>query len=175
MPGAGMTSPGDTRGADPTSGIPAGLPRVDEHDVTVAASVDVTWRALVDTLPRAFAGRFSEVFARAVGCEDTESRRTPLSPGAAFTGFHVTAFEPPEYLALAGRHRFSRYALVFRVRAASDGALLSAETSAVFPGPAGAVYRALVIGSGGHVVAVRRILSAIAHAAERRQDAVTKS
>ena len=38
---------------------------------------------------------------------------------------------------------------------------MTAVTYADFPGPRGRAYRAAVIGSRGHVVAVRRILAAI--------------
>jgi hypothetical protein len=37
-----------------------------------------------------------------------------------------------------------------------------ARTWAEFPGPAGAAYRALVIGSGGHRLVVRRMLRRVA-------------
>ena len=50
---------------------------------------------------------------------------------------------------MAGRHRFSRYRLLFALAADSrDGATrLSATTYAAFPGPHGAAYRFVVIGS----------------------------
>jgi hypothetical protein len=38
---------------------------------------------------------------------------------------------------------------------------VSAETRAVFPGPAGKLYRLLVIGSGAHVAVMRRMLKTI--------------
>jgi hypothetical protein len=70
-------------------------------------------------------------------------------------------------LALEGEHRFSRYELTFRTdRLAQDRSRLRAETRADFPGPAGRVYRALVIGTRGHVVAVRRMLVATKRHAE---------
>ena len=63
---------------------------------------------------------------------------------------------------LDGRHRFSTYAVIFRVEAVGhDRTRLHAESRASFPGPAGRAYRLLVVGSGGHVVAVRRLLSGI--------------
>ncbi len=42
-----------------------------------------------------------------------------------------------------------------------------AESRAEFPGASGRVYRGLVIGTRGHVVAVRRLLQAIKRRAER--------
>ena len=77
-------------------------------------------------------------------------------------GFHVVAAEAPSLLALVGRHRFSTYALTFRVDALDDGrSRLRAETRASFPGLGGRLYRLAVIGSRGHVVAVRRMLAAV--------------
>jgi len=42
-----------------------------------------------------------------------------------------------------------------------------AETRAEFPGLQGSVYRALVIGTRGHVLVTRRILAAVQRRAER--------
>ncbi len=71
-------------------------------------------------------------------------------------------------LSLAGRHRFSRYVLDFRVEPDGDGgSVVTAVTYADFPGPRGAVYRTLVVGSRGHVLAVRRMLTGIRRRAER--------
>lgn len=75
--------------------------------------------------------------------------------------------DAPRELELAGSHRFSRYALIFRLHELAPGQVqVRAETRAEFPGPPGAVYRALVIGTRGHVLAVRRLLAAIKRRAE---------
>jgi hypothetical protein len=61
-----------------------------------------------------------------------------------------------------GEHRFSRYALIFRITEREGAPLLiSAETRAEFPGRSGRAYRTLVIGSRGHVIATRSILRGI--------------
>ena len=67
-----------------------------------------------------------------------------------------------------GEHRFSRYALVFSVTPLGDGdrVRVAAETRAEFPGRSGRVYRGLVIGSRGHVVATHTILRAVKRRAE---------
>ncbi len=71
-------------------------------------------------------------------------------------------------LALEGQHRFSRYGLVFRLEETKDErTLLRAETRAEFPGLKGRVYRALVIGTRGHVMVVNRMLRAVRRRAER--------
>src|SRR3954468_20906237 len=86
-----------------------------------------------------------------------------LERSAPSTGFHVTESDAPRKLVLEGRHPFSRYALVFLVEPAGDGrSHVRAQTWAAFPGPHGRLYRALVIGSRLHVVAVRLMLRRLA-------------
>jgi hypothetical protein len=79
---------------------------------------------------------------------------------------------PPRHrsrLALAGSHRFSSYALIFRLDELGDGRTrVSAETRAEFPDLKGAIYKALVIGTRMHVLATRRILGGVKRRAERR-------
>jgi hypothetical protein len=140
------------------------LPYLDEHATDIAADVDAVWTALLATLDRAgMAG-----YARIVGCADyTASGPRPLAEGSTIPGFRVVTALPAAELALEGRHRFSSYALIFRIE--PDGAgrsRLRAESRGVFPGLLGGVYRLLVIGTGGHVVAVRRLLSAVRRRSE---------
>lgn len=107
--------------------------------------------------------------ARLVGCVDTQpSGPRPLGVGSSIPGFHVEAAQEPLKLALVGRHRFSRYALIFRLDEPAAGhTRLRAETRAEFPGLAGRAYRGLVIGTGAHVLVTRRILEAAKRRAER--------
>src|SRR5206468_8610370 len=107
---------------------------------------------------------------RVVGCTDgVATGDRPLTVGSSLPGFHVVACVPGRELALQGGHRFSTYSLTFRLETVGpDRSLLRAETRAVFPGAAGAVYRLLVIRSGGHAIVTRRILSTVRRAAERR-------
>ena len=124
------------------------LPFVDRHSVEVDAPVEDLWRVV----EKRFADRSPSAFARVLGCEDP-------------SGFHVAERQPPARLVLAGRHRFSIYELAFTVEPLGDRrSRLSAETRAAFPGGRGRVYRALVIGSRGHVLAVRRMLASVAQA-----------
>ena len=89
--------------------------------------------------------------------------RNPNDPTTVPTGFVLDDATPPERLALKGRHPFSVYKLVFELADEGCGhTRLSALTWAAFPGVAGKVYRALVIGSGGHRIVVRRMLKRIA-------------
>jgi hypothetical protein len=141
------------------------LPFIDEHSVDVAASPDAVWAALGRTV-----GQQSRLPVRAVatvlGTDPRAPRGDPLVLGSTIPGFRVTAAVRGERIVLSGRHRFSEYELVFELTARADGTRLSALTYARFPGPHGRAYRALVIGSGGHRIAVRRMLRGIAGAAE---------
>jgi hypothetical protein len=110
--------------------------------------------------------------ARLLGCEDAEAAGPrPLAPGSAIPGFHVEVADPRRELALVGGHRFSRYALIFRLNPVGAGTRLRAETRAEFPGLHGRAYRALVIGTRMHVVVTRRLLGAVKQRAERRPSA----
>ena len=146
-----MRGDGETNGAEAIST----LPYVDEHAYEVAAGATPTWEALQVAVERSFGGGRVARIARLLGCEDEN-------------GFHVARSEPEQELALAGRHRYSRYALIFRVHSlAPDHSQVRAETRADFPGIQGSVYRALVIGTRGHVLVTRRILAAVQRRAER--------
>jgi len=146
----------------------AALPYIDEHATVVAAEADDVWRGLGETLDRSFSRSGAAGYARLVGCADrTASGPRPLAEGSTFPGFRVVAAVPGRELVLEGRHRFSSYALIFRLEDVSPGrSRLRAETRAAFPGLAGGLYRRLVIGTGGHVVAVRRLLLAIRRRSE---------
>jgi hypothetical protein len=74
---------------------------------------------------------------------------------------------PGRELVLQGRHRFASYALIFRIEDIGPRrSRLRAESRAAFPGRAGRLHRRLVIGTGGHVVGMRRLLSAIRRRSE---------
>ncbi|MCW3840498.1 hypothetical protein ONA70_10365 [Micromonospora yasonensis] len=133
------------------------LPFVDEHRVLAPASAPAVWHALARQVPGARGG----VLAHLLGAEPRRASGTLLDPGATLPGFAVTEAEPGRHVRLTGRHRFSRYALVFTLSAQPGGTLLSARTYAEFPGLPGRLYRLLVIGSGGHRVLVGRMLRTI--------------
>ena len=146
------------------------LPTVDEHGVLVLAPREVVWEALVDTL-RGFSSNGRERGAELLGCAETMTVGTPDRIGSTMPGFVVTRVVKPAVIALAGQHRFSRYGLILILESTDDDrTLLRAETRAVFPGLAGRIYRALVIGTRGHVLAVQRILRAVRRRAERRNE-----
>ncbi|MBJ7330938.1 MAG: hypothetical protein JHC95_13650 [Solirubrobacteraceae bacterium] len=118
------------------------LPHIDEHSRQIDAPPAAVWAGLQRYLR-------SWVFAG---------------------GFHVEAEREDERLALAGRHPFSRYELIFEIDDLGAGrSRLRAITNAAFPGPHGRIYRMLVIGSGGHRVLMRRMLGTIAGRSRARR------
>jgi hypothetical protein len=152
------------------SASPERLPHVDEHALVVGAGREATWTALLRVVEGTVSAAAAPRFARLLGCADTAAAGPrPLAVGSAVPGFHVAGAEPGAELALAGSHRFSDYALIFRLEEL-DGARtrVRAETRAEFPHLKGAVYRGLVIGTRMHVLATRRILTGVKRNAERR-------
>lgn len=135
---------------DPAAAAPAGLPYIDEHRIEIAAPRDLVWTAL-----RRYADsslRLAVPLDRLLGTEPP-------------SGFAVAREVPSKHLGLAGRHRFSRYLLEFDLVDGTGGTtLLSARSYAAFPGLHGRAYRAMVIGAGGHVVAVKYMLRSIRRA-----------
>lgn len=146
------------------------LPYIDEHFSDIAADADAVWTELLEGIERSFSHRFAALYARTIRCDDREATGPrPFEVGSTIPGFHVAAMTPHTELVLEGRHRFSTYALIFRLDRVDLGrSRLHAVTRAAFPGRAGAAYRLVVIGTGGHVVAVRRLLTAITTRAESR-------
>jgi hypothetical protein len=148
----------------------AALPWIDEHETVVAADVDGVWLALLESMAGAFSGRGATSFARILGCVPaTASGPRPLTEGSTIPGFRVTVAAPRRELVLEGRLRFSTYSLFFRLDPAGPGRTqLRAESRGAFPGGLGRAYRLLVVGTRGHVLAVRRQLAAVRRGAERR-------
>lgn len=115
------------------------LPYIDEHAITVDADAATTWAAVLRAL-----------------CDD------PADPRAPF-GFAIGESKAGERLVLKGRHPFSIYNWVFELDAVSPHRTrVRSQTWAAFPGVHGKVYRALVISSGVHRVAVKWTLKRIA-------------
>ena len=116
------------------------LSYIDEHAISVAADRAETWSALLRVL-----------------CRD------PEDPSTVPSGFALEESRPPERFVLKGRHPFAVYRWVFELDAeAPQRTRIRSATWADFPGLHGTFYRALVIGSGGHRVAVRWTLRRIA-------------
>jgi hypothetical protein len=142
------------------------LPFVDEHAIGIEATERQAWDALLETLPRIMDGRFARRLGPLVGVEHRVRAGAVGRIGSTLPGFVVARAVPPAVLALMGQHRFSRYALIFRIEKTGRGVLLRAETRSEFPGPKGRAYRAMVIGTRGHALIVRRILGVVRRRAE---------
>lgn len=137
---------------------------VDEHAVVIDAARETAWPALLRMVEHAGPGRL----ARFLGCLDTgASGPRPLAVGSTVPGFHIVAVEEFAELALAGRHRYSDYELVFRLDDVGDGrSRLRAETRASFPRTSGRLYRTMLVGTRAHVIATRRMLATVRRDAE---------
>lgn len=140
------------------------LPFVDEHHVLVNAPVDIVWGQVGAMAGRS--GPAGRVVASILATVPRRPSGDPLTQGAALTGFAVQEAVPGDRLVLVGRHRFSEYALIFTLAAEPGGTQVGGITRARFPGVRGRLYRALVIGSGGHRVMMMRMLRGIRRAAE---------
>ena len=138
------------------------LPFLDEHREQVDVPADVAWTALVGVLRRRMGG--AGTLARVLGCDPVDG--TPGFSGRVgetLPGFRVVDAEPGRRLTLRGKHRFARYALTFLI----DGNQLRARSEAAFPGIHGRLYRALLMGTGGHRLVTRGLLRHVARAAGR--------
>ena len=146
------------------------LPRIDEHACVIRAGVDDVYPIAVRTLLAGFTGLTARIIATVLGREpaDVSTDQTPRV-GRTVAGFAITQLEPPHLLVLRGRHHFSRYAIVLTLEPHPAGSRCVIESRGEFPGLPGRVYETLVIGSHGHVMAVRHVLRSIRTAAERRQ------
>ncbi|HZU47198.1 MAG TPA: hypothetical protein VFA16_08095 [Mycobacterium sp.] len=126
------------------------LPYIDEHAIAIPASSAATWVALLEVM-----------------CRD------PRDPASVPIGFVLDEARPAERFALRGRHLFAVYRWVFELDPDGPGRTrLRSSTWAKFPGVHGKIYRALVIGTGGHRVVVRWTLRRIAQRAETNADYV---
>jgi hypothetical protein len=128
------------------------LPYVDEHVQPLGVGVEPAFAAVAAVARRLAERPLLRLFVRAW---DTRPE----------SGFAVAESVPPERVVLRGSHRFSTYELAFLVEPGPRGSIVRARTSAVFPRLPGRLYRSLVIGSGGHVLAVRGMLRTIARLA----------
>jgi len=148
----------------------AKLPCIDEHTITISVDDPMcVWRALGDVLARSRVPGFGRSHVpRFMRVDPGKRSGDPLHIGSTLPGFTVVGADPCRELALQGQHRFSSYALIFRLATGEHRTTLSAETRAAFPGIGGRVYRGLVIGTRGHVLVVRGVLRAARRRAEWR-------
>ena len=123
------------------------LPHIDDHEVRIEAPVDVVYpvlRRYVDSL----GAKEGRLLATLLGTDPP-------------SGFGVAEEVPGRLVRLTGRHRFSRYQLLFELDEVPGGTLLRARSYGEFPGLPGRAYRAAVIGTRGHVLATRHLLKQV--------------
>lgn len=166
-------SPGDR----PAIGTSEELPFIDAHTIEVNATTERVWdQAARNVLPRFGGGAGllgrglpGRAGARLLGCPHRQTRLSADGIPETIVGFQVAQAHRPTLIMLDGEHRYARYTLTLHIKPIADGSAsrLIATTRACFPGPAGRRYRRLVIGTGGHVFAVRRLLWTIRRRAER--------
>ena len=139
------------------------IPRIDEHGIEISADAAEVWSELLRGIDRAFSHTVAQIYTRLIRCDDLAAKGPrPYVVGSAVPGFRVVDVVPGSVLVLQGHHRFSTYTLTFRLeRLGPRRSRLTAETRAAFPGRSGKAYRTLVIGTGGHVVLVRRLLATV--------------
>ena len=147
------------------------LPPIDEHAIEVDAPAEVTWEALFPTLEHSFNSRPPSATPSGIGAGVTAAEGDLHHPGGMLPGFTVIRAIEPVMLALAGRHRYSQYAVVFRIDLLpGQRSQVRIETRAEFLGRTGRLYRAGVIGTRGHVIVVNRMLRAIKRRAEQQHE-----
>ena len=143
------------------------LPSVDEHYIEVEAPAEVAYAALFPALESAFGGKLARAYCERVEALETETRGDLHHPGGTLPGFTVTRAIAPVMLALTGGHRYATYAVVFRIDLLpGQRSRVRLETRAEFEPGRGRVYKAAVIGTRGHVLAVNRMLRSIKRRAE---------
>ena len=145
---------------------------LDEHAVVVEAAPDTVWDAVLGMVRGTFDGTGARLFARVVGCDPpAPSGWDDPGVGTTVVGFRIVEANRPGRLVVEGRHHFSRYGIVFRIEPTDRGTRCTIESRADFPGIRGRLYRLAVVGTRGHVLAVRRMLRDIARDAGRRAPA----
>lgn len=149
------------------------LPYVDDHVQRIDAPPERVWTALLTTMRKQFARNPPRPLTAVWGLQQPTRLgdwTTQVTIGDTIPGFTVAQSEPTRLLTLRGSHRFSRYELRFELDSRHPRSVeIHATTSAAFPGLHGRIYRALVIGTGGHRIVVRRLLRAVARRAERTE------
>jgi hypothetical protein len=157
------------RAGEPTAvRDPDELPFIDAYSIEASAPPEPVWDAVVErVLPRfgggfgpLVTGRVGQLGARALGAPYAQPMSTAAGVPDTIFGFRVERAERPSLIALVGEHRFARYSLTLRIEpvAGRSSSRLTAETKAAFPGAAGRIYRAAVIGTGAHRLVVSRLL-----------------
>lgn len=134
------------------------LDLLDVHERTVPATPARTWLGVVRFVRRELLSQPNAALGAVLG----------ISAG---TGWTVSREDPADRsLRVEGRHRFARYAIDFAVLPAGADATVRATSFAEFLGPAGRVYRHLVVSTRLHVLATNWLLRRVAAATDALGD-----
>ena len=140
---------------------------LDTHSTEIAASAGAVWEALAVVMLAELSRPPAQVVAVVTGVRHRFQGPPFPEVGARIPGFRVAISNREKRLRLEGRHRFSEYALDFRLVTTAEGTRLSATTHAIFPGRSGALYRWVLLRSGGHRFVVKRLLRLVRDRAEK--------
>ena len=144
------------------------LPPIDEHYIDVEAPAEATYAALFPTLESALGSKFAHSYCERIGAIETEAHGDRHHPGGTLPGVCVTRAIAPVMLALAGEHKYAKYAVVFRIDLLpGQRSRVRLETRAQFAAGKGKLYRAAVVGTRGHILIVNRMLRSIKRRSER--------
>lgn len=110
------------------------MPHIDDHEVRIAAPPEVVFPVLRRYLGSFLAKTEGHLVTRLLGTD----------PPA---GFAVAELVPDRLVRLSGRHRFSRYQLVFELDDVLGGSVLRSRSYAEFAGLRGRLYRRATSGS----------------------------
>jgi hypothetical protein len=138
------------------------LPFVDRHCIQVDSAASDTWRAIDQVMHSGYGGTGTAALAVVLGSEVRGATGASLTPGSTIVGFTVIESEPGRTVLFAGRHRFSRYSLRLDI----EGRELCATTHAAFPGIRGGFYKVVLLRTGAHPFAMKRLLGRIKRRAE---------
>jgi hypothetical protein len=154
------------------------LPFVDAWSVDIDAPARIVWEAVLASTPGARPGLAPRALALVLGASPADSNGLASHViGAERPGFAVCEVVVPVTYALSGQHRFSNYQLVLRIDQRGPGqSRLTAETFANFPGPAGRLYRMLLMDFELHALVMWSMVRRIRRRAEtlaRREGALS--
>lgn len=145
------------------------LPFVDAWSVDIEAPARVVWDVVLATAPGTRGGAVRRAIAVLLNADPADNNGLASHAlGAERPGFAVCEVVPPATYALAGRHRFATYQLVFRIDQRGPGqSRLTAETFAAFPGTGGRLYRMFLMDAKLHGLVMWSLVRRIRRRAER--------
>lgn len=144
------------------------LPFVDAWSVEIEAPPQVVWDVVLEMAPASSPSLAYRLFAWAWAADPPASNGLAAHVlGAERPGFAVCEVVPSATYALAGRHRFARYQIVFRIEQRGPGrSRLTAETFAIFPGWPGRLYRTALMDARLHALVMWSMVRLVRRRAE---------